>query len=577
MKPSFFFCSLLMIFFAALIFFKPQSSMILAEDEIDLISKQIEELQKARQMSIEATKPLEAELGKLEQKLMATQKAIGQASEHLALLVESIKKREEEFDFNYQLLAKNVENYYKKLRQPAPLYFLLSAQTANWLVKDLSYHGALADEEKKVIAKITSDLLALEKDKKKVEADKLRLSQLQSQLDKEAAFFRQEIKGAKAYQQALSSKIAQLTARQQQLLAQKLASLNLPSSLGAGPLYCTDDRQLEPGFRPAFAFFTYGIPHRVGMNQYGAYGRAKAGQNYRQILEAYFTGISFEKKESNLKIKVQGFGEMPLETYLLGVYEMPADWPLEALKAQAVAARSYALAYTENGQKEICTTQACQVYKGGNKGGAWEQAVRQTEGEVMTYAGQVITAWYASTAGGYTFNSADVGWQERPWTKRLRDTQGEVTHFGELKDRAYDRDSPCFYAAQGWRSEYGKSAWLKSEELADIVNVLTLAKNDNATQPHLSQPDKANPEGVETWDAQRVKEELRKRGLPVFNQINEASVNEWDKNLGKVNRISFSGDGGSVTFEGAEFKNFFNLRAPANIQIVGPLYNVEKK
>ena len=92
------------------------------------------------------------------------------------------------------------------------------------------------------------------------------------------------------------------------------------------------------------------------MNQYGALGRAKAGQNYHQILESYFAGVGFEKRDPNMRIKVQGYGEMALDDYLLGIYEMPGSWPIEALKAQVVAARSYALSYTNNGAKEICTT-----------------------------------------------------------------------------------------------------------------------------------------------------------------------------------------------------------------------------
>ena len=312
------------------------------------------------------------------------------------------------------------------------------------------------------------------------------------------------------------------------------------------------------------------------MNQYGAYGRAKAGQSYKDILNAYFTNFSFEKRDPNTKIKVQGFGEKTLEEYLLGIYEIPGDWPIEALKAQVIAARSYALAYTNNGEKEICTTQACQVYKGGNKGGNWEKAVKETEGEVMVSGGQVVTAWYASTAGGYTFTSADVGWNNRAWTKRLRDTTGDVNSFSDLFDKAYDKESPCFYAAQGFRNEYGKSAWLKSNEVADIANVLLLAKQDSSVQSHLTQVDKPNPDGVDTWDFERVKQELRSRGGNPYSNISSISV-DWDKGIGKTTSITVSGDAGTNTFNAEEFKNFFNLRAPANIQIVGPLFNAEKK
>ncbi|MGI5828519.1 MAG: SpoIID/LytB domain-containing protein, partial [Patescibacteria group bacterium] len=339
--------------------------------------------------------------------------------------------------------------------------------------------------------------------------------------------------------------------------------------------YCTDDRKIDPGFSPAFAFFTFGIPHRVGMSQYGANGRANAGQNHEDILRAYFNNISFETKSA--RIKVEGFGEMDLEEYMLGIYEMPNSFHIEALKAQVVAARSYALAYTNNGAKEICTTQACQVYKGGNKGGAWEQAVRETAGKVMVADGQVITAWYASTAGGYTFpNDAVWGGSRRSWTKNLQDGSGAYNSFQDVINNAYDRDSPCMYAAQGWRNEYGKSAWLKASELADIVNVILLAKKDSSTQKHLSQTDKPNPDGEETWDSERVKRELQSRGEKPFNNISSVSVSA-DFGQGRATSVSFSGDRDSVSFSADEFRNYFNLRAPANIQIVGPLFNVERR
>lgn len=312
------------------------------------------------------------------------------------------------------------------------------------------------------------------------------------------------------------------------------------------------------------------------MNQYGAYGRAKAGQNYKDILNAYFANISFEKKDPNMKIKVQGHGEIELDKYLLGVYEIPEGWPLEALKAQAVAARSYALAYTHNGEKEICTTQSCQVYKGGNKGGNWEKAVKETEGEVMTNNGQVITAWYSSTDGGYTFSSADVGWSSKPWTKRVRDTSGDVNNFQDLVNKSYDKDSPCFYAAQGWRKEYNKSAWLRPEEVADIANVILLVRADSSTRDYLYQTDKPNPTGKDNWNKDRVIQELKNRGVGYFNRVTQVSISA-DFGSGQTTSVNIIEGGHSENFSGSEFKNFFNLRAPANIQIVGPLYNIEKR
>ena len=546
-------------------------------DELEEIGKKLDDLKRALQMSIAATTPLEKNLGTLEKNLKEIQTKITVIEADIVTKEKEVTEGAGLLILAQELLGEKVrEMYISSSQLNSTKFLLLFGKNLTSTLRQFGYQKKAIENDRDTIVKVVLYIKELEAKKNALEGEKSRLAVIKKETDTQAQFLAGEITGAKKYQKALSSQIAQLSSRQKDLLAQKLAGLNLPTSLGAGPLYCTDDRKLDPGFSGAFAFFTYGIPHRVGMNQYGAYGRAKAGQNYRDILKAYFDGISFESGKENINIKIQGHGEKPLDEYLLGIYEMPESWPLDALKAQAVAARSYALAYTGNGASEICTSQACQVWKSDKKTGAWKQAVEETKGEVMTNSGQVISAWYSSTDGGYTFSSGDVGWNDRPWTKRLRDTSGDVSSFSDLNDRAFDRESPCFYAAQGYRTEYAKSAWLKSEEVADIVNVLLLAKNDSGTQSHLSQVDKGNPDGVDTWDAGRVKSELKNRGISPYFSISQISV-DWDKGLGKVNSINFSGDAGSHSFDGSEFKNFFNLRAPANIQIVGPLYNIERK
>lgn len=546
-------------------------------DELSDIEKQLSDLNRALQMSIAATTPLEKNLDKLQANLNEIKNKITVIENEVARKEKEVAEGEKLFVLAEDLLGRKVKQIYKSSVQiTSSGIFLLVSQNLNEAFRTFGYQKAVIANDRDTIVKLVLYIKDLEQKKRDLEDEKVRLAKIKEETDKQAAFLGKEIEGAKKYQIQLSTQIARLSARQQELIAQKLASLNLPTSLGAGPLYCTDDRKLDPGFSPGFAFFTYGIPHRVGLNQYGAYGRAKTGQNYHDILNAYFAGVNFEKKDTNTKIKVQGYGEKSLEDYVLRIYEMPESWPLEALKAQVVAARSYVLAYTNNGAGEICTTQACQVFKPDPKGGDWEKAVRETSGEVMTSGGQVIKAWYASTFGGYSFTSADVWGSSTPYTKRLRDTSGDVGSFGDLNDRAYDRESPCFYAAQGFRSEYNKSAWLKSEEVADIVNVLLLAKKDSSIQQHLSQRDKPNPDNTDTWDIDRVKAELRSRGVTPYNSINSISV-DWDKGTGKTNSVIVAGDAGSTNFDGGEFKNFFNLRAPANIQIVGSLYNIEKR
>ena len=92
------------------------------------------------------------------------------------------------------------------------------------------------------------------------------------------------------------------------------------------------------------------------------------------------------------------------DNYLLGIAEMPASWAdsggFEALKAQAVAARGYAL----RAGKPICITESCQVYKASkaaNPPDSWRRAVSETRGQVVVAGGQILSTWYAATSGGF--------------------------------------------------------------------------------------------------------------------------------------------------------------------------------
>jgi len=527
------------------------------DDDIANIQKQITDLENA-------ITPLKKESTGLQSKITSAKSQISKVETQVTSLAKTLIDTEADLEVQKILLSERVKRYYKNTKKFNNfMVFFSNNSSGSSLFQEYAWYQSIISRDKDSITTYGNQIKTLTDNKNKLEAEKVKLAKIKKDLETRFSFLATEIKKAETYK-------AELSAKQKELEAKKLASLNLPTSVGSGGnMMCTDDRKTDPGFGTGFAFFTYGIPHHVGLNQYGAYGRAKAGQNYKDIINAYFNNVTFEKKP-NVTLNVKGFGSMPLETYLLGIYEVPESWPIEALKAQVIAARSYALSYTNNGTKEICTTQACQVYKGGNKGGQWEQAVKATEGEVITQGGQVVTAWFASTAGGYTYTSSDVGWKSTGWTKNTRDTTGDVNSFEDLQNKAYDKDSPCFYAAQGYRKEYNKSAWLKPSEVADIVNSILLSQKDSSVNNNLLPPDQGG------WSIDKIKEELKNRGVTPYNSISSVSVS-WDKGSGRTTQINLSGDAGSINFDASTWKSYFNSRAPANISIVGPLYNVEKR
>lgn len=559
----------ILFLFSAFLIIQPIFATI--DDDINAITKQIADLEAA-------ITPLKKESTDLTSKIASAKKQITQIESQISDLSKKLVDKESDLENQKILMSERVKRYYKNSKNYNSFLILFSTidSQKGSLFQQYTWYQSIISQDKNTITQYTSDITVLNDNKNKLEQQKNKLAQAKKDLESRSSFLAGEIKKAETYKSELSQKLKDLE-------AQRIAGLNLPKSAFGG-ISCVDDRNVDPGFGTGFAFFTFGIPHHVGLNQYGALGRANAGQSAEDIIRAYYQNIEIIGGKEGENVKVNGkneFGQtfnnevMNIEEYLKHIYEMPTSWPEAALQAQAMAARSYALrVYSEKGW--LAPSQSDQVIKKELNNDRWIAAVNATRGKVITSGGQPIKAWFASTAGGYTFTSGDVWGGETAWTKRVRDTNGDINSFDDLFTKAYDRESPCFYSAQGYRKEYNKSAWLKPSEVADIVNVVLLYQKDSSTQNHLCYQN--NSSGCsDTWDAEKVKSELKNRGETPFNSINSASVTDWDKSAGRTNTLSFSGDAGTVSISGSNFKSLFNIRAPANISIVGPLYNIEKR
>lgn len=131
-------------------------------------------------------------------------------------------------------------------------------------------------------------------------------------------------------------------------------------------------------------------------------------------LHSYFGTIEVSAAADGLVLS----DRLALERYLLGLAEVPLTWPEEALKAQAVAARTYAL-YTLRRPRagsaasygfDICASVQCQVFSGADvvapaTGARWRSAVAETEGLAVLFDGEPILARYHSTSGGQTLDN----------------------------------------------------------------------------------------------------------------------------------------------------------------------------
>lgn len=248
----------------------------------------------------------------------------------------------------------------------------------------------------------------------------------------------------------------------------------------------------------------------------------------------------------------------------MGIAEMPSSWPAEALKAQAVAARTYAIRFKDEG-KEICTTESCQVFNSGkadNPPAAWRDAVQSTRGQVL----DGVVTYYASTHGGF---ASPIGWD-------TTDGAGGSNFI----DKAWDNagGSPWLYKAW-WRQGYSNSGstcgrsnpWLSPQEMADIVNAAIALRDSGGIDTG-----RITPVTTSCWGGNPYSmDELRNltSGKGGISSATSVSVSQGNGTTASViiNGVSLSGD---------DFKRAFNLRAPGYLSVPQSgfaFFNIEHK
>ncbi len=528
--------------------------------QINEIQREIDALTPAHESNKKELSGLNSQLKNLDSKIKGLTTSLG-------VVENDILAREEDLAYTQEIFEEKANNHYRFMKLYDPITPFLASSDAVHAFREINLRQKAIDQDRKTMEEYATDLADLRSDKENLEKNKAATLSLQKQVDEKAKFLTGEVEKVENY-------IATLSSKQQEL--QALKSGGFSTSIGDTPLTlepCSgppgSSNFCSPGFSPAFAAFSFGAPHRTGMSQYGAYGRSRNGQSAEDILSAYYRGASLNKSYSIPdSIGVDGIGRVSFEeNYLLGIYEIPESWGesggFEALKAQAVAARSYALSVTNNGAGSICTTESCQVYKPQLKSGKWAEAVRATRGWVLIKDGQPAKAYYASTSGGFTISQ--WGWEG------IVDTVGGST--GNWPNQAYEKagGSPWFY--KGWyKSRSGATCgrshpWLRSEEMADILNAWKVLYQGGGDTSRVSPIDTGcwggNPYSIS---------ELA--GIGGYTSVSGVSV--VYSNSGSTQTVSFQTNKGSVSISGEEIKKAFNLRAPGYIGIKSSLFNIEK-
>ncbi len=540
-------------------------------DEYDDITKELEDTKRLLDMSVSATKTNEQQVDSLNAKIANIRSRVGQMEEDLIQKTKEIEEGDATFAQTQQVLSSKIMAHYKhlKTRQSTLIASLLSSKLAS-AIDAAVYQQMTVEKDQKHIIQVALQIKNLEQAQAELQRHRDQLQGIKDELARQSSFLAGEVASAKTYQENLTQKIAQLSARQQSIIAARSAQVS--ASVGGDDLEYDDfnaSRDYSPGFSPAFAVFSIGAyTHRNGMSQYGAKGRADAGQSAEQILAFYYPGATLNKSYASPDtINVEGYGTRSFEDeYMKRIYEMPNSFPKEALKAQAVAARTYAI--RRGGS--ICATESCQVYKDLNKGGAWEEAANDTRGWVLEGG---PSAQYSSTTGGYTTSG---GWDT---------TDGQANNFIE---NAWERKakSPWFYKAW-YRVNYSNSSdscgrsspWLTQEEFADVLNAWVVRSRGSSEEVGRIVPVTINScnvggMGGNPYSMDELAQVADRYGGR-YSTASSVSVNFSSE--GTTGQVTIESNKGTVTISGSEFKQIFNLRSPGYISIRNVLFNVEKK
>jgi peptidoglycan hydrolase-like amidase len=542
-------------------------------DELDDINKQLQDLNKSLQMSITATKPLQSQIQAMQDNINGIKQHVSSIEQDLVVKKQEIDHGFKDMETKHNLLVRAVRSRYINSYYNSPLSLFLTAQSAVNITGLLAYQTAKANQDKAIITNLALSITDLQTKSERLKIEQERLLVIKTDLDSQTAKLDTIVQGALAYQKTLSAQIAALSAKQQEIINARSGTFT--ATVGDSDL--ADDYNASiKGFREqapsgSFAVFSFGAyTHRKGMSQYGALGRANAGQDYHKILQAYYQK-DVSNTDTSGTIKVNGFSDMDFETtYLYGIAEMPSNFPNDALKAQAVAARSYAYRYKQQGQS-ICTDEGCQVYsssKAANPPDPWKQAVDSTKGQII----DGVVTYFSSTTGGYL---TTMGWD-------TTDNQGG----SNFSDRAYEKlaGSPWFYKAwytQGYSTSSNKcgrsNPWLSSDDMADLVNAAAVLYNGGSSD----ETGRITPVTTDCWGGNPYShDELRTISAKYgggASSVSDVTVTQGD---GSTSQVVFQTDKGQISYSGSNFKTTFNVRAPGYLSIPQngfAFYNIEKK
>lgn len=565
------------------------------QSTLSSIEKRIAEISGSNYSVSQKISLINAEINKLEESIEATEKDLDQKLKEIA-------EKQRELEKKQVLLDSVSSDLYMQSRHRASTFFLSSSGWSDMMESIFVRKNTITILQQQIL-KVSGEFsnlteAKLDLDKKKSELDKERgdLDKSYKLLADEKARLVKELNSNVATKNTLKTQIGNLSKEisslQNYLLIAKSGGTIVNS--GSVPQSTSDPASSQKYFLDnappgSFGIFSFGgYTYRNGMSQWGARARAEAGQTYKQILTAYYPGKKISTvSTTGIKIKVKycdngsscsscinpRYVTYDLETeYLYRLGEMPDYFGANALRAQAITARTYALYRTDYGKSSIRGDECGQVIAG-LKSTTWRAAVDATKGQVLTNsAGEVFSSQYAAVHGGWINGR---GWDT---------TDGLGT--GDWMSRAWESKSGVSWFYKNWfRKNYetsgndcGHKPWLSMDEMTDIVNAYLLWTDKGKPD---SDPRIVSVDVTKCWGQAANPYTISELRSMVNNPVKLIYGVVTSSSNGTTNTVRFNTrERGLISIPGDDFKKIFNMRAPSYLRIPQWSFvhiNIEKK
>jgi stage II sporulation protein D len=584
------------LFFANLLFAELNLYSQVFSDEVKTIEEKIKESEKLKKEKEDVLKKIQSDISAISNSNMSIASKIAALDKELTAVQAEYDKRKKEVEDSQKLLEDKALDYDKKENSLKAmivesykssnitlLEMLLNKNSKEDLVRVYELHKKVAEKQEETLIDLELELVDIREQKKSLEqemdlvnAQKQGLDEAMAALRSEQAMIMARLAAQQGAQNTVAGDIASINKQLSSLSKELKAAIDAKvgsggNSTGGGNYAGGTSPQPVTGSAGVYEIRVNGEvinanaagPIRVTVSDASAVHRVNGSLLYRGVMEM--------RADSNMFL----INELSLDHYLYGLAEVPSSWGIEALKAQVIAGRSYAV---KNWNKRVSFKYNIrddvydQNYTGFSKeaevsGNRWVEAVNATSGKVLKSGGDIVATYYHASCGGHTLASEEVWVSALPYVRAESDRTTARDSYGDLI--GFDNSS---LAKKKWCGSSSQACTgadtISDAQLLDLGNAAIYLQQNPSKQNDILPPASGGKSAAEIellLGAQSLQARIGTfTGASAVYNDGSTTIEASSR---KTDSLRVSGSAGSVNISASHFWTVFNSRSPGSQHI----------